>query len=374
MRQRQDATRQSLLRRSTWLAAWTITLAACSDSSESGDPAAAAPLDPGDPLDGPTSNQDPETPTDGAGNPNPAVDPSIPDAEPGTTPGEPSEPIASGGAPGDDGAPDTEPGTGGESNSAPTTGGEGGSGGDGPSAGGASEPATGGQPNMEPPVELEPFSFFVTSYSAMARLSGSEAGFGGDLRYGEADGLSGADKICAEIAEDSMPGASAKEWRAFLSTSAVDAIDRVGEGPWYDRLGRLVAMNPAALQSPRPEGAAIEIINDLPNEFGVPNKDPDGTGDVDNHHVLTGSDDQGRLWSPNSTDATCNDWTSSEPDGAPRVGLTWPGNQRRQNWISQMAEAGCAPGVNFMFGGMNGEPTVGSGGGYGAFYCFALTP
>src|SRR5690242_13734842 len=48
------------------------------------------------------------------------------------------------------------------------------------------------------------FSFFVTSYRAMQKLSGSEAGFGGDLRYGEADGLAGADKICREIAESSL--------------------------------------------------------------------------------------------------------------------------------------------------------------------------
>jgi len=38
-------------------------------------------------------------------------------------------------------------------------------------------------------------------------------GFGGDLRYGETGagaGLRGADKICATLAEASMPGAGAK--------------------------------------------------------------------------------------------------------------------------------------------------------------------
>src|SRR5262245_40454637 len=59
------------------------------------------------------------------------------------------------------------------------------------------------------------FSFFVTSLAAMQRLSGSQAGFGGDLRFGKADGLSGADEICRQIAEGSMPGAGAKGWRAF---------------------------------------------------------------------------------------------------------------------------------------------------------------
>src|SRR4029077_16905154 len=85
---------------------------------------------------------------------------------------------------------------------------------------------------------LSHFSFFVTSLQAMRDLSGSQDGFGGDLRYGETGegaGLRGADKICAAIADRSMPGASAKQWRAFLSTVAgpVHAKDRVGSGPWY---------------------------------------------------------------------------------------------------------------------------------------------
>lgn len=89
----------------------------------------------------------------------------------------------------------------------------------------------------------EHFSFFVTSFAALQRLAKSPDGFGGDLRYGEPDGLAGADKICREIAESSMPGAGSKTWRAFLSVTKgpdgmpVHAIDRIGNGPWYDRLG-----------------------------------------------------------------------------------------------------------------------------------------
>ena len=95
---------------------------------------------------------------------------------------------------------------------------------------------------------LAKFSFFVTSIEAMRKLSGNQNGFGGDLRYGQADGLAGADKICTEIAESSMAGSSAKVWRAFLSTTTgVNAVDRVGSGPWYDRLGRLVADSKANL-------------------------------------------------------------------------------------------------------------------------------
>jgi hypothetical protein len=103
-------------------------------------------------------------------------------------------------------------------------GGEGGApapGGD-PGTGGAGGAGGVGGAGGEPPPPLEPFSFFVTSLRAMQVLSGSPAGFGGDLRYGEEGpgaGLRGADKICAEIAEHSMPGAGRKPWRAFLSAT-----------------------------------------------------------------------------------------------------------------------------------------------------------
>jgi hypothetical protein len=277
-------------------------------------------------------------------------------------------------------------------------------------------------------VPLERFSFFVTSLRAMQELSGSEAGFGGDLRYGETGpgaGLRGADKICSEIAERSMPGSGAKGWRAFLSATAgedgnpVHAIDRVGDGPWYDRVGRIVAQSRADLPFTRPRGAAPEIIDDLPNEDGIPNHAPDPTvGPVDNHDFLTGSDESGRLYSDT---ATCLDWTNSVGDselsGRPRVGHSWPRNFGDfggfenlfgdggfpfgdfpfpgfgdggsgffdgldlesfdgAHWISSLDEAGCAPGVNLIeMGPPNlNNPTVGSGGGYGGIYCFALSP
>jgi hypothetical protein len=223
----------------------------------------------------------------------------------------------------------------------------------------------------------------------LQRVSKSVNGFGGDLRYGEADGLSGADKICREIAETAVPGAGAKVWRAFLSVTKgpdgkpVNAIDRVGEGPWYDRQGRLVAQNKADLNQQRPKGADPAIINDLPNEDGVPNHAPDGK-QVDNHDMLTGTGEAGQLF---STDwkYTCHDWTSSVgSDGTPRVGHSWPrssggrggGMSSGANWMSALNEAGCAAGASLVeMGGPNpSNPTVGSGGGYGGFYCFALTP
>jgi hypothetical protein len=267
--------------------------------------------------------------------------------------------------------------------------------GDAQAAGGnsGSDGATGGTGGSSAnPGELPRFSFFVASLAALQRLSGNQNGFGGDLRFGRADGLAGADEICRQIAETSLSGAGAKGWRAFLSATRgadgnpVHAIDRVGEGPWYDRLGRVVALTKADLAQTRPRGADPVIIDDLPNEDGVPNHAPDGTR-VDNHDILTGSDASGRLYGT-SWSSTCHDWTSSVgSDGKPRVGHSWPrgggggggfgrGGGSGDNWMSALDEAGCAPGINLIeMGGPDPRnPTVGSGGGYGGIYCLALTP
>ncbi len=239
-------------------------------------------------------------------------------------------------------------------------------------------------------TSLQYFSFFVTSLEALQRLSGNPNGFGGDLRYSEAEGISGADRICTEIAEYSMPGSGAKQWRAFLSATQgapnggpINAIERIGSGPWYDRLGRLLAENTADLVNTRPVGADPQIVNDLPNEYGVPNHAPDGSL-VDNHHMLTGSNEQGMLGNNDRRD-TCQDWTSSVgSDGSPRYGMSWPrslgggrrGGMNGAHWISDGNEAGCAASfvLDAMGGAARGSSGVGSGGGYGGFYCFALTP
>ena len=211
------------------------------------------------------------------------------------------------------------------------------------------------------------FSFFVTSLVAMRALSGNQNGFGGDLRFGQATGLAGADEICRQTAERSMPG-NGKTWRAFLSTAAgpVNAIDRIGTGPWYDRNGRLVAMSKADLAMTRPAGADPVILNDLPNESGVPNHNPDGTGDVDHHDILTGSTATGTLHT-SGVAGTCQDWTSLGA-GAPLIGHSWPASSG-MSWSSSHTVPSCAAGVL----GAAGQH-VGSLGGYGGIYCFALTP
>lgn len=252
------------------------------------------------------------------------------------------------------------------------------------------------------PVPSDKFSFFVTSFRGLQELSGSADGFGGDLRFGETGagaGLRGADKICATLAEKSLPGAGNKPWRAFLSAvegedgKQVNAIDRIGSGPWYDRLGRLLAPTKADLLFDRPQNGDSTIKDDFPNEDGVPNHQPDPTkAAVDNHDMLTGSDTSGKLY---AADATCLSWTSAIGDrakeGKPRVGHSWPrqggpggggggggpgGMGSGANWMSSLTESGCKAGANLveMGGPQASAVTVGSGGGYGGFYCFSLVP
>lgn len=268
---------------------------------------------------------------------------------------------------------DEEPGN-------PTPDGGTGDGGTTPDGGTGETDAGTGEPDggTEEPA-LANFSFFVTSIESIRRLANSQDGFGGDLRFGEATGIAGADKICTTIAESSMPGASRKVWRAFLSASTggpnngpLHAIDRVGAGPWYDRNGRLIAPNLAGLRTERPSGTGTTtaIANDLPNERGEPNKQ--GT---DNHDTLTGSNRNGQY--VGTLGGTCNDWTSSVGStGKPQIGHAWPRSASSgRQWIADHTAPGCAAGVNLIQnGGGDGTPTVGGGGGYGAFYCFALSP
>jgi hypothetical protein len=147
----------------------------------------------------------------------------------------------------------------------------------------------------------------------------------------------------------------------------------------------VVALNKTDLAQARPASADTLIKNDLPNEEGVPNHAPDGT-QVDNHDILTGTDSKGQLYA-NDIRVTCNDWTKSERDAndAPRVGHSWPrggGGGRggagggTDNWMSALNEAGCGPSVGLIEMGApkESDPTVGSGGGYGGIYCFALKP
>ena len=258
-----------------------------------------------------------------------------------------------------------------------------------PTVGGAS--ALGGGTATACATDAETkFSFFLASQAALQKDSGQTDGYGGDL-----GGITGADAICQRIAERSSACQKNKVWHAFLSTPTVNAKDRIGKGPWHDRLGRVVAANLTNLLTERPTGADAAIINDLPNEEGVPNHAPNGT-QVDNHEILTGTGTDGNVYKQSSSGggfpmgdtscgprneetwnnnaATCWGWTSKEPKGCPRVGHSWPRVGSGVGWISVWNEGGCAPGGTLAdTGGLDGTRRVGSAGGYGGFYCFAVT-
>src|SRR3954452_8751608 len=85
--------------------------------------------------------------------------------------------------------------------------------------------------------QRQPMTFFITSVGA-----GNGANLGG---------LAGADAHCQKLA--AAAGAGNQTWRAYLSTSAADgkpavnARDRIGNGPWYNAKGTMVARDLAHL-------------------------------------------------------------------------------------------------------------------------------
>lgn len=240
----------------------------------------------------------------------------------------------------------------------------------------------------------EEFSFFVTSMSSIWALSDSapddlNGGFGGNFQ-----GIEGADSICQLIGI--ATGNGHKQWRAFLSATddgagfPVHAIDRIGEGPWYDANGRLVASDRDGLMTPRPDGDA-QSVADLPDECGVPIS---VLGDA--HDVPTGSNSEGRLRSADPQ-STCLDWTSSDGSvGSPESGFgpgssdsptdvfcghSFPraigggggGSDRGQHWMSDHKLRGCGRGANLEQNGSGSGECIGCTGGYGALYCFSLS-
>lgn len=240
------------------------------------------------------------------------------------------------------------------------------------------------------------FSFFVTSQAGLFSLGAGRyhpapdpvRGFGGNL-----GGLRGADEICTALAQRANPG-DTKIWRAFLSSSGlfgqrVDAVDRIGRGPWYSFAGYELAADvdglfPVEEIEGRPRGAAPELAAMFSDENG---RDARDRQNIDNHDTLTGSDKRGRLFDDTEGGriATCEDWTSSTVRGRPGnsfaqggqvpVGHSWPrNNSEGRHWISEHTVNGCEPGVDI--DGGTAAPAddfrVGAAGGYGGFYCFAL--
>lgn len=208
----------------------------------------------------------------------------------------------------------------------------------------------GGAPMATP---TGPMSFFVTSVGS---------GKGADL-----GGLAGADAHCQKLAAASgVAGAGAKAWRAYLSVAptfatqtapavpAVNARDRIGNGPWFNAKGQMIARDLAHLHN----GNNISKETAL-DEKGAVVK---GRGDTPNEHdILTGSRADGTAFAPQQ-DTTCGAWTKSG-EGSAIVGHHDRIGPLPENWAKSW---------NFS------HPSVGCSqealirtGGAGRFYCFA---
>jgi hypothetical protein len=144
-----------------------------------------------------------------------------------------------------------------------------------------------------------------------------------------------------------------RTWAAYLSTSEVDARDRIGSGPWVNAEGVEIAADVAALHG---EGNNVTKETALDETGAVVN----GRGDEPNRHdILTGS-------LPDGTAAaeTCEDWTSGGEDTAGMVGhhdrMGLDDSEAAQSWNSSHASRG----------GCGMEALRGTGGD-GLFYCFA---
>jgi hypothetical protein len=189
-------------------------------------------------------------------------------------------------------------------------------------------------------------SFFVTSVGT---------GNGADL-----GGLEGADRHCQELAQ--AVGAGSRTWRAYLSAQGsgggptVNARDRVGDGPWRNAEGAVVAQDIEELHG----------ANNLTKETALTEQGQqvNGRGDSPNQHdILTGSQPDGTAFA-GAEDRTCGDWTRSGAEGAAMVGhhdrMGLRGDAPSKSWNSSHPTRG----------GCSQEALRGTGGA-GLFYCFA---
>lgn len=194
----------------------------------------------------------------------------------------------------------------------------------------------------------QPMSFFVTSVGP-----GDGANLGG---------LAGADAHCQKLAE--AAGAGNRTWRAYLSVSvadgkpAVNARDRIGNGPWFNAKGTRIAQGQADLHGDTLDlarlGNTVQRVNAL-TEKGEPVK---GAGDSPNQHdILTGSRPDGMAFT-DAADHTCKNWTSNG-EGTAQVGHHDRTGGPNTSWNSVHPSRGCS------------QASLVSTGGAGLFYCFS---
>ena len=178
---------------------------------------------------------------------------------------------------------------------------------------------------------------------------------------GSFGGLRGADGLCLRLA--AAVGAGGRTWHAYLSAERdpdsgnrpVDARTRIGNGPWVNANGVVVANSVADLHS-RTGNAEVFV-----DERGrrINGQWPGSPGPTE-HDILTGSNADGTV----AAGLTCADWTSASPDLQAQVGhsdgLGAGGSTAGTavSWNSAHVNGSCA----------NTAPR----GGAGRLYCFAV--
>jgi hypothetical protein len=225
-----------------------------------------------------------------------------------------SEHAGSGGT-GGNGGQTTSGGSSGTSSGSGSGGGgsDGGSGGSGGSSGnsgnsgnsgsgGATNAGSGGQNGDGGAAgSSSSMSFFVTSDASMT---------------GNLGGLVGADLRCQALAE--AVGAGNRTWRAYLSVEQdpandnmpTHARDRIGQGPWYNAAGVLLAENLDSLHART--GDADLFLDE--NGERIPGQWTGSPG-VE-HDILTGTAQDGTVLAG----LTCSDWTSNASNQRAQVG------------------------------------------------------
>ena len=208
----------------------------------------------------------------------------------------------------------------------------------------ASTLAAQGTPAQQP---QQPMRFFVTSVG-----KGDGANLGG---------LAGADEHCQTLAR--AAGAGSRTWHAYLSAGPaaagqppINARDRIGNGPWFNGKGAIIAFNVADLH-----GDVQRDRNSINKEFALNEKGlpVNGRGDTPNQHdILTGSDSFGRALLGSAANTTCNNWTSNAA-GSAMVGHHDRSGGGNSSWNAAHMSRTCS------------QADLVATGGAGLFYCFA---
>jgi len=197
--------------------------------------------------------------------------------------------------------------------------------------------------------EQQPMTFFVTS-----------VGLGNGANLG---GLAGADAHCQALA--ATVGRGGATWRAYLSTQGADAVnarDRIGDGPWYAASGVAIAHDLGHLHGDTLEEARLGNALHSFHAVSESGEQISGqwTGDANVHDMLTGSTPDGRAYT-DGEDHTCSNWiSSSDGQGSAQIGHHDRIGFDNSSWNSSHATPGCS------------QENLASTGGGGLVYCFAV--